>query len=168
VVVKQSWFQKLFAPKVALQTRVDMLEAMVGLNAKHGGARPNAGRKSKSQKVNEDEKEKINKMMAVRRDIMFALHTDDLRDAFIESLRKDIISDKPHIRDKAQKILARIFLEMPVPKDIEGQKDGVMKVEDLLQLWEDKQANDESGEAGSTPATGEGTKEDDISEELQS
>lgn len=170
MVVKQNWFDRMFK-KPSLRTEVEMLKSLIGMQGQRGGARPNAGRKAKSQKLDEENKDKVNRMLQVRLDIMAQLHDPELMRLFIESLRADIASDKPHIRERAQKILHEVILKTPIPKMAEGEKDGVNTVAELLEMFEEKNRNgllnDEEpvdDDSGSDPEPGEAELQSDGSE----
>lgn len=131
MVVKRSFWEELFAPKIRKSTEI-------AFGGKRGGARPGAGRKKTKEKLVEEEKEKIQEMIISRKLLLIDLHNTELRESFVQALRDAIVSNKAQEKAWALRILAEIYLKTPIPKEaLEESKETTDVVAELLKQYEE-------------------------------
>jgi hypothetical protein len=132
MVVRRSFWEELFAPKIMRVTDV-------AFGGKRGGARPGSGRKKSRDKLVEEEREKIQDMVFSRKSLLVELHDKEMRDAFINALREAIKGGKAQEKAWALRILAETYLKIPLPKEaFEEEKDTKSIVQQLLDAYNDE------------------------------
>lgn len=122
------------------QARSFLGECVIAAYGTRGGARPNAGRKKNEDKIKQEHKEAIDKMLGTRKTLLAELHDPTIMALFKTALLECLQSKKSADRSWALRILTEVYLKLPVPKVAED-KEGGLSLEDLLKAYEDKIAD---------------------------